>query len=108
MKEVKKIVGVLKGNPYLTYSLVGTGLTVAMLAYVCTQLLIATGTTSLERYRGVESKECTPKTTFVKATLKQYNMDFVNDPEKGNTYADGKLIGNYSANHNHHNLANHS
>lgn len=89
MKEVVKVVSVLSG----------TGPAFAMLAYLCTQLLISTGTTSLERYRGVGSEDYTPRDAFDKRGIKQYIQDFINDPARGTTYADGKLMNDFSARH---------
>lgn len=82
MKEVEKI----------RTSLSGTGPAFSMLAYLSTQLLILTGVTSLERYRGVGSEDYTSQTPFNKIQLKEYINDYINEPDKENTYAAGKLI----------------
>lgn len=100
MGEVIKVVAILKGNPYATHMLSGTGPAFAMLAYLCTQLLIATGTTSLERYRGVGSEDYTQRDAFDKRGLKQYIQDFINDPDRGCINdPDGKEMQDFSAKH---------
>lgn len=93
MKEVVKVVGILRGKPFLTHRLAGTGPAYSMMAYVCTQLLIQTGTTSLERYRGVGSEYYTPQNPFNKNHVKKYIQDFMADPDRGGVRnARGKLI----------------
>lgn len=50
----------------MTHTLAGSGPTFAMLAYLCTHLLIKTGADLLEGYRGVGSENYVSQTPYDK------------------------------------------
>lgn len=86
LNEVKRLVGILRGKPYLTHKLSGSGPAFSMLAYLCTQLLIKTGVDSLEGYRGVGSDEYTSTTPYDKNEIKKYIQAYISDPNRGFNY----------------------
>lgn len=86
MKLVQKTVNMLSGERFLTYRLTRNSPQYAVLAYSCTQILIATSATSLERYRGVGSEDYSHQDAFDKKALKSLVLSYTTDPKRGFNY----------------------